>query len=121
MLPVVGSCESDSQIVDGRFPNLNTFVQVTRPDDVFGTHTFDRRQRESPTVSSAENTCCLADLDQVAVGVADVGTDLDSVILRLRKERGALGRPLCVSLVDIRDSHVEKRSRLVRVLGEWSR
>src|SRR5580692_5943866 len=67
-------------------------------------------------VSSTESTRRLADLDQVAVGVADIGTDLDSVILRLRKERGPLGRPLCVSLLDVRDSHVEKRTRLIRFL-----
>jgi hypothetical protein len=26
------------QIIDGRFSSFKTFVQVTRPDDVFGTH-----------------------------------------------------------------------------------
>ena len=40
VLPVVGSCESDSQIIDGTFPSLNTFVQVTRSDDLLGTHTL---------------------------------------------------------------------------------
>jgi hypothetical protein len=35
-----------------------------------------------------ESTRRLADLDQVAVGVADMGTDLDSVILRLGNATG---------------------------------
>ena len=39
-------------------------------------------------VSSMESTRRLADLDQVAVGVADMGTDLDSVILRLGNATG---------------------------------
>ncbi len=38
----------------------------------------------------AENTGRLADLDQVAIGIADVSADLASVILRLCQELDAL-------------------------------
>jgi hypothetical protein len=37
--------------------------------------------------STGENPRRLTDLDQVAIGVADIATDLSSVVFRLRKER----------------------------------
>jgi hypothetical protein len=50
----------------------------------------------------------LADLDQVAVGVAEVGADLDSVIFGLGQEPGAFGRPLLVEPGDVCHAHVEE-------------
>src|ERR1700751_934984 len=50
----------------------------------------------------------LADLDQVTVGVADVGTDLGGVDLGLGQELGALGRPLRVGRGDVGHPEVEE-------------
>ena len=40
VLPVVGSCESAARSSTEGSSSLNTVVQVTRPDDIFGTHTI---------------------------------------------------------------------------------
>src|SRR5439155_18210431 len=50
---------------------------------------------------SAENPGRLANLDQVAVGVANIGADLAPMIFRLGEELGALGGPLSVNLLDV--------------------
>ena len=47
VLPVVGSCESLARSSAEGSSSLNTFVQVTSPDDVFGTH---RRSPARPAV-----------------------------------------------------------------------
>src|SRR5215831_167530 len=57
----------------------------------------------------------LTDLDQVAVGVPDVGTDFAPVIFRLGKELHALGRPFRVDPGDIRHTNVEEPARAVGV------
>src|SRR6266511_3506007 len=41
----------------------------------------------------------LPNLDQVAIGVPDVGADLAPMILRRRQEHGALSRPVLVHLL----------------------
>jgi len=57
----------------------------------------------------------LADLNEMSVRVPDVRTDLAPVILRLRKELGALGRPFGVDLLDVRDTDVEESAGTVGV------
>src|SRR5207302_1240300 len=64
---------------------------------------------------SAENAGRLANLDQVAIRVANVRPDLASMVLRLREELRALGRPFLVDLVNVRDADVEERARAARV------
>src|SRR5437660_8217591 len=64
---------------------------------------------------SAENASRLADLNQVAIRVANVRPDLASMVLRLREELRALSRPFPVDLVDVRDPDVEERARAARV------
>src|SRR5260370_24754767 len=51
----------------------------------------------------------------MSVRVPDVRTDLATVILRLREELGALGRPFGVDLLDVRDTDVEESAGTVRV------
>src|SRR5918912_3463138 len=58
---------------------------------------------------------CLADLDEVSVGVADVGPDLVTVVFRLGEELGALGGPLPVCPLDVGDADVEEAADLVRI------
>ena len=71
-----------------------------------------RRRRPTP---SARGRRCLAHLDQVRIGIADVGADLASVILRLGEELGTLSGPLCIGCMDIRDAHVEEGAGAVRI------
>src|ERR1700753_4139639 len=59
----------------------------------------------------------LADLDDVAVGVADVGADLGLVDLRLGEEFGAAGAPLLVDGGDVLDADVEEAADPVGVGG----
>src|SRR6266516_3458957 len=58
-------------------------------------------------------------LDEVAVGVADVGPDLATVILGFGEELRALGGPFGVGLVNVRHAHVHEGARPIRV--RWSR
>src|SRR5205823_4609631 len=64
---------------------------------------------------SAENAGRLADLNQVPIRVANVRPDLASMVLRLREELRAVGRPFLVDLVDVRDADVEELARAARV------
>jgi hypothetical protein len=57
----------------------------------------------------------LANLDQVAIGVTDVGPDLTPMVFRLSKELGSFGRPVRVDLLDVRHADIEERTRLVGV------
>jgi hypothetical protein len=59
----------------------------------------------------------LADLDQVTVGVADVGADLASVVLWLGEKLRAPCRPLPVDLVDVGDTDVEEGAGAVGIGG----
>src|SRR3982074_220544 len=67
------------------------------------------------TTWSAENACRLADLDQVPIRVANVRSDLASMVLRLREELRSFGGPFLVDLVDVRNADVEERARAARV------
>src|SRR6516162_2607787 len=60
---------------------------------------------------------CLANLDQVTIGVADEGADLAAVVLGLSEELGSLRRPFRVSRSDVGDSDVEERAGTVGVRG----
>src|SRR5207247_9829538 len=57
----------------------------------------------------------LTNFDEVAVGVAHVGADLPTVILGFREELRALGGPIGVRLVDVRDADIQEGARPVRV------
>ncbi len=55
VLPEVGSCESAARSSTEGSSSRNTFVQVTRPDDVFGTHTsIDLYPRWTGTRSTSD-------------------------------------------------------------------
>src|SRR6266705_3021794 len=57
----------------------------------------------------------LADLDEVAVGVADVCADLAAVVFGLGEELGSSGRPDLRCRGDVRDADVEEGADLVGV------
>src|SRR5438477_163680 len=52
----------------------------------------------------------LANLDQMAVRIADVGSDLASVILRHGEELDTLRRPVPIHLLDVGDPDIEERT-----------
>lgn len=60
----------------------------------------------------AEKPSRLANLDQVAVCVADVRTDLAPMILWLGQELGPFGQPLVVDPGDVRYTYVEERAAM---------
>src|SRR5262249_10907634 len=57
----------------------------------------------------------LADLDEVAIGVADVAPLFVRVLLGRRQELGPLSRPFLVALLDIGNAKVQERARSVSV------
>src|SRR5215472_1207635 len=57
----------------------------------------------------------LPDLDQVAVGIAEVATDLVLVLLRGRQELSASGAPFGVHGVDVRDPDIQEAADPVGV------
>src|SRR4051794_2813083 len=66
---------------------------------------------------SVQRSGRLADLDQVAVGIADVAADLARMLLRLRQEVGSLGAPLVIELLDVGHPDVEKGAHPVGLGG----
>jgi hypothetical protein len=59
----------------------------------------------------------LADLDEVAVGVAQVAAQFGAPVGRGRKEPGAAAPPLLVDGVDVGDADVEEAADPVGVAG----
>src|SRR5258706_7315736 len=64
------------------------------------------------TASRAWRGGALADLDEVAVGVADVCADLAAVVFGLGEELGSSGRPDLRCRGDVRDADVEEGADL---------
>src|SRR5438445_115193 len=56
-----------------------------------------------------------ADLDQVAVWIAEVGADLAAVVFGLGKKLRSPRRPLFVRLGDVRDADVHERAGAIRI------
>src|SRR5205807_4178059 len=68
-----------------------------------------------------ERTCGLADLDQMAVRVADVAADLVLVLLGRREELSPARAPFGVHGLDIRHADVEKATDAIGVGGRLER
>src|SRR5215471_5550495 len=66
-------------------------------------------------VRSAQPYGGLPDLDQVPIGVADVGADLGGVVFRFGEELGPFGRPVGVGGGDVGHPEVEERAGLIGV------
>src|SRR5438067_6117104 len=58
----------------------------------------------------------LADLDEVAVWITDIGANLSPVVFGVGQELGAFGRPFLVGLLDVGNPDVHKGAGAVRVL-----
>src|SRR5207245_6654917 len=69
----------------------------------------------SAAIRSVQKPGGLANLDQMAVRIAEIGADLASVIFWLGEKRGAFGRPLLVGPCDVRHAHVEEPASPSRV------
>src|SRR2546430_9679836 len=63
----------------------------------------------------------LADLDEVAVGVTDISTNLAAVVLGLGQDLRPFRRPFLVSLVDVADPEVREGAGAIRVLWSFNR
>src|SRR5918996_5966615 len=79
----------------------------------------ESRSSSRPNTGSSRDALArlrLADLDQVAVGIADVAADLPGTVLRRREELRSLCPPVLVHGVDIRDPDVHAGADSIGIL-----
>src|SRR5215470_7740202 len=59
----------------------------------------------------------LADLDEIAVGIAHVAAQLAAMVIeRLGQELRALARPMLVACANVRDAQIEEAAHVVRIM-----
>src|SRR6185437_17154930 len=84
-------------------PSVRRVQRICQPDDKSPAPDATPVLRPLPG-----DQCCLADFDQVAVGVAHVAAKLNAAVCRCCQELGASRSPLLVDAVDVGDADVEE-------------
>src|ERR1035438_2363349 len=116
---------TDTEVLAGELPRRRENLAPVTVSDL-AADAPSRCRLVGPTVSGGlgrvrratllqEVSFCLADLDQVTVGIAQVATKLWAAIYGRGQKQGSFGTPVFVDLLDVGDAHIQEAAGRVGV------
>jgi len=117
---------TDTEVLVGELPRRRENLGPVTVSDDLAADARSRCRLVGPTVYGGlgrvrrasllqEASFCLADLDQVTVGIAQVATKLWAAIYGRGQEQGSFGTPVFVDLLDVGDAHIQEAAGRIGV------